>query len=217
MKADYKAVQIVREIQTPLYSNFGIKLSAYLQILKNFTNNYWSINSFRKDDFMQLHITSLVFGFIFVCGIYSTTFSQQMAVELEDLSLGADVIVTGKVSEQSSSWNEDNTRIYTRATIKIDEYLKGNNNGSTVVVTYLGGEVGDVGEMYSHMPKFEDQEEVLVFLEKDDNNSDYKVFYGEEGKISVINDPKTGEKITTSKVKINTIKAQIKSYVSEQK
>ena len=47
-----------------------------------------------------------------------------MAVEVR-LSKGADVIITGKVTQQSSSWNDDNTRIYTKATIEVEEYLKG--------------------------------------------------------------------------------------------
>ena len=135
---------------------------------------------------MQMYITRLLYGLILVCGIYYTTFAQQMAVELQDLSKGADVIITGKVTQQSSSWNDDNTRIYTKATIEVEEYLKGINNGNSVVVTYLGGEVGDVGEMYSHMPRFVDNEEVLVFLKKDEMSPDYKVFNGENGKISVI-------------------------------
>ena len=105
--------------------------------------------------------------------------------------------------------------IYTHATIQVEEYLKGNNNGSSVVVTYPGGEVGDVGELYSHMPKFRNEEEVLVFLKKDEKNGSYKVFDGEDGKLSVMKDPKTGEKITTSNVQINSIKAQIKSFVNE--
>jgi len=164
---------------------------------------------------MKVPITHLLYGLILVCGIYYTTFAQQMAVELKDLSVGADVIITGRVTEQFSSWNEDNTKIYTRATIQVEEYLKGINNGSSITVTYLGGEIGEVGEMYSHMPRFEDQEEVLVFLKKDEKNSDYKVFNGENGKISVINDPKTGEKVTTSNVQINSLKAQIKNYVND--
>jgi hypothetical protein len=165
---------------------------------------------------MKVPITSLLYGLILVCAIYYTTFAQQMAVELKDLSVGADVIITGRVTQQTSSWNDDNTRIYTKATIQVDEYLKGINNGNSVVVTYLGGEIGDVGEMYSHMPRFEDQEEVLVFLKKDEKNTDgYKVFNGENGKISVIDDPKTGEKVTTSNVQINSLKAQIKNYVND--
>jgi hypothetical protein len=79
----------------------------------------------------------------------------------------------------------------------------------------LGGEVGDVGEMYSHMPRFQDNEEVLVFLKKEDKSTNYKVFNGEEGKINVVMDPKTGEKVTTSNVQIKSLKAQIKSYIND--
>jgi len=161
-------------------------------------------------------INRLLFSVIvIVCGFYFTTLAQLNSSEINALSTGADVILTGKVTQQSSSWNDDNTRIYTKATIQVDEYLKGINNGSSITVTYLGGEVGDVGEMYSHMPRFQDNEDVLVFLKKDNKNSDYKVFNGENGKISVIDDPKTGEKVTTSNVQINSLKAQIKNYVND--
>ena len=158
----------------------------------------------------------MFFVFLFLSGIYSVCFAQQMAVELKDLSKGADIILTGKVTQQTSSWNENNTRIYTEATIQVEEYLKGIGNESSVVVRYLGGEVGDVGELYSHMPRFEDKEEVLVFLTRDEQNLNYKVFNGADGKINIVEDQKTGEKITTSNVQINSIKAQIKSYINEQ-
>jgi len=131
------------------------------------------------------------------------------------MSKNADVIITGKVAEQNACWNENKTRIYTQATIQVEEYLKGSNNGNSLVITYPGGEVGEIGEMYSHMPRFEDNEEILVFLKKDKNSTDYKVYNGENGKMSVISDPQTGEKITTSNVKITSLKAQIKSYIKE--
>lgn len=157
----------------------------------------------------------IFFTFLFLCGIYPAYFAQQIATELNELSKGADVILTGKVTQQASSWNEDRTRIYTRATIQVEEYIKGNNAGNTVTVKYPGGEVGEVGELYSHMPRFEDNEEVLVFLKKDENNTDFKVYSGEGGKISVMNDQRTGEKVTTSNVRINSLKAQIKKYIND--
>jgi len=131
------------------------------------------------------------------------------------MSRNADLIVTGKVSDQTSGWNENKTRIYTQATIQVEEYLKGNNNGNSLVISYPGGEVGEIGELYSHMPRFEDNEEILVFLKKGTNSMDYKVYNGENGKISVISDPQTGEKVTTSNVQINSLKAQIKSYIND--
>ena len=157
----------------------------------------------------------MFFLFLFLSGINSECFAQQMAVELKDLSKGADVILTGKVTQQTSSWNEDNTRIYTEATIQVEEYLKGNNNESSVVVRYLGGEVGDVGELYSHMPRFDNDEEVLVFLTRDKQNSNYKVFNGQQGKINIIEDPTTAEKVTASNVKISSLKVQIKAQLNE--
>lgn len=155
------------------------------------------------------------FIFLFLYGLSPTYFAQQSSVNLKDLSNGADVILTGKVTQQISSWNENKTRIYTYATIDVSEYLKGSNSGGQVVVRYLGGEVGDIGEQYSHMPRFENKEEVLVFLKKIENGSDYKVYYGEDGKISVLQDPKTGEKVSTSNVKISSLKAQIKNYINK--
>jgi hypothetical protein len=98
----------------------------------------------------------------------------------------------------------------------VEEYLKGNTNEGSIVVTYLGGEVDDVGELYSHMPRFEDDEEILVFLKIDQKTSSYKVFNGEEGKLSIVYDKNTGEKVTTSSVNINSLKAQIKSFSKEQ-
>ena len=164
---------------------------------------------------MQTTKRQLLIGIVIIVGLQFNSFAQLNTSEIKSLSKGADLILTGKVAQQSSSWNENKTRIYTQATIQVEEYLKGNNNSGAVVVSYPGGEVGDVGEMYSHLPRFEDNEEVLVFLKKDDKSTNYKVFNGEEGKINVIIDPKTGEKVTTSNVQINSIKAQIKSYIND--
>jgi hypothetical protein len=164
---------------------------------------------------MQVTIMRLLCVLIIVGGFFSASFAQTTTSDVESMSKSADIIITGKVVEQNSNWNENKTRIYTQATIQVEEYLKGSNNSGSVIVSYPGGEVGDVGELYSHMPRFEDQEEVLVFLKKDEKNPGYKVFNGENGKIRVINDPETGEKVTASNVQINSIKAQIKSYIND--
>jgi len=151
---------------------------------------------------------------ILVSGTLSVSFSQQMEAKLKQLTANADIIVTGKVSGNKSGWNNNKTRIFTEATLNVDEYLKGSNNGSSVVITYPGGEVNGVGELYTHMPKFADNEDVLVFLKKDEKG--YKVFDGEEGKIRIIKDEKTGEAITSSNISISHLKAQIKTYLTNK-
>jgi len=150
-----------------------------------------------------------------VSGFHFSLFAQFSTYEIKNLTYGADIILTGKVTEQASSWNENKTRIYTKATIQVEEYLKGNNTGGTVTVNYPGGEIGEIGEMYSHMPRFKDNEEVLVFLEKSGNNTDYKVLNGEEGKITLLNDETTGEKTTNSNVPLNSLKQQIINHLNE--
>ncbi|MBT8390342.1 MAG: hypothetical protein HKO83_05965 [Ignavibacteriaceae bacterium] len=164
---------------------------------------------------MKMIQWNMLYVLLMFCGLTTYSFAQQITTDLRALSKGADVIVVGKVTQQVSSWNEDKTRIYTRATLQINDYVKGNNSGNSVIVKYLGGEVGEIGEKYSHMPRFEDEEEVLVFLMKDEKSTDYKVYNGENGKIRVINDSKTGEKVTPSNVQVNSLKAQIKNYIND--
>ena len=164
---------------------------------------------------MKLKYLIMLIVILTLVGYQFNAFSQTIS-ELEYLSEGADLILTGKVTQQTSSWNEDRSRIYTNATIQVEEYLKGNTNEGLIVVTYLGGEVGDVGELYTHMPKFENDEEILVFLQKSQSTSTYKVFNGEEGKISIVYDKNTGEQITTSYVRINSLKDQIRDSIKEQ-
>lgn len=151
---------------------------------------------------------------ILFSGYFTIALSQHQETKLKQLTVKADLIVTGKVLGNKSNWNMNKTRIYTDATLQVDEYLKGNNNGSQVVVTYPGGEVDGVGELYTHMPKFENNEDVLVFLKKDEKG--YKVYDGEEGKIKIIRDAKTGEKMTSSNVRIDYLKTQIKSYLNNK-
>lgn len=145
-----------------------------------------------------------------------SAFAQSDSFVIKKLSKKADVILTGKVTKKESSWNTAKTRIYTKATVQVDELLKGNNSQNYVEIIYPGGEVGDVGELYTHMPKFDKDEEVLVFLKQDKKTSAYKVLNGEAGKITVQEDAKTKEKVTSSNLRIKDLKAQIKGFIHEQ-
>lgn len=161
---------------------------------------------------------SLISFLLFITFFPLTSFAQYSAREineLKSLSKGADVIVTGKVAGQKSKWNADKTRILTQVTVEVDEYLKAADNQKDIIITHLGGEVGSIGEWYSHVPSFKNNEEVLLFLKKDKANKAYKVVDGEEGKWTLYKDDKTGEKITSSFVKISALKKEIKNQVKQ--
>ena len=157
-----------------------------------------------------------LFVILLLSGFKISTLSQTKPTDIKNLSVEADVILTGKVTKQNSSWNKDKTRISTEVTVEVDEYLKGNNNNKTLVVTTPGGEVGEVGELYTHMPRFNKDEEVLLFVKKDKQEMNYKVLNGEDGKMTLYTDKKTGEKITSSNKKISKLKNEIKNYVEQQ-
>ena len=165
---------------------------------------------------MRTKYTYPLFVFLLLSGFKSTSLSQTIQSDIQSLSKGADVILTGKVTKQNSSWNKDKSRIYTDVTLEVEEYLKGNNGNKTLVVTTPGGEVGEVGELYTHMPRFSKDEEVLLFVKKDTKDMNYKVLNGEDGKMTLYTDKKTGEKITSSNKKISKLKNEIKKYVEQQ-
>jgi hypothetical protein len=162
----------------------------------------------RKSFFLFL-FTLIVGGFV------SVSFPQQTNAKLKHLAKGADIIVTGKIFKQKSNWNATKTRIYTEATLHINDHLKGNNRENTVTVVYPGGEVGGIGELYTHMPRFKNDENVLVFLKKEKHGNSYKVFDGDNGKIRIIKNAKTGEEVTSSNIRISYLKTQIKGYLKK--
>lgn len=157
-----------------------------------------------------------IFPWVLISAFTISALAKSDSAVIKKLSKKADIILTGKVTQKESSWNTAKTRIYTKATVQVDELLKGNNSQNYVEIIYPGGEVGDVGELYTHMPKFDKDEEVLVFLKKDNKNGTYKVLNGESGKIIVLEDARTKEKITNSNIRIKDLKTKIKGFLNEQ-
>ncbi len=141
---------------------------------------------------------------------------QSIQSDLRSLSDNADIILTGKVIEQKSEWNADGTRIFTKVTVSAEEYLKGSHIQGSITITHPGGEIDEVGEIYSHVPRFYDNENVLLFLQKNKDNISYKVLEGEVGKISLTVDKTTGEKMTSDRKNVSAYKKQIKSFVEQQ-
>jgi len=96
----------------------------------------------------------------------------------------SETVVHGKVETVRSFWNEAETRIYSIATVTVMEIWKGESIGKTVEVRYPGGEVGTVGELYTHMPTFEADEEVVIFSKKSTDGTS-RIVAGMQGKFIV--------------------------------
>ena len=140
--------------------------------------------------------------------------AQTKAMTPEELTRRADVIAIGKVTATRSEWDENKSRIVTRATMAVGEYLKG-NAGNELQITTLGGEVDGVGEWYSHVARFNKDEEVVVFAEKD-KKGNFRVSGGRDGKIAIQKDKVSGVSGVADRMNLDDLKTRIKSAVGAQ-
>lgn len=164
---------------------------------------------------MKVHSQVLCLVLLFSTFSYLQIYPQVISSDLKAKVENSDMIVTGKVIEKSSQWNSDKTRIYTFVTISVDELLKGSDFKQEITIKHLGGEVGIVGEVYSHIPSFSDNEEVLVFLKKSANDGSLRVYGGDEGKYSFYDDSKTNDKLTSNNIKVSELKREIRSFIKQ--
>lgn len=138
--------------------------------------------------------------------------AQERPVERERLAKESDAIVVGKVKSMKSEWADSKqSRIITRVTLAVNESLKGNERaGGTVTIETLGGEVGDVGELYTHVPTFRQNEDVVVFLSRDADGM-YRVAGGTQGKYIVEKDEATGKQVVAGKYPLAEFTASVKN------
>ena len=147
-------------------------------------------------------------------GLVDNVIAQKQKSQIESLVEKSDVIVLGEVTEMRSVWNETKSKIFTEVSIRVKDNLKGSENNQTVVIKHLGGEVDGVGELYSHIPKFTRDEEVLVFAKRDKENN-LRVTKGHEGKFKITKDMTTGEKLIGSSKSLNDFSTRIKSFIKK--
>ena len=70
---------------------------------------------------------------------------------------------SGRAVKQECAWNVEHTRIYTRTTFRVDEYLKG-DAGDLLTIETPGGVVEGVGLLVPGVPLFRYQGKNLIFV-----------------------------------------------------
>ncbi len=112
-------------------------------------------------------------------------------LSLDELVEKSDIIFAGTAIAIESRWNDEHTRIYTYATFRVDEYLKG-SGGDTLVIESLGGVVGDMGYAASGMPYFRKDERVVLFTSASSSGA-RGVTGWNQGRFRIQTHPQTGE------------------------
>ena len=142
-------------------------------------------------------------------------YTQSRANDADELTNRAGVVAVGKVTSLRSEWSDDRRRIVTRATVAVDEYLKGEQPQRSLVITIPGGEIDGVGEIYSHTARFKKDEQIVVFAVAD-NQGRLKVVGGDEGKMTVARDETTGLQMVADKEPLSAFTSRLKSVVQAQ-
>jgi len=112
-----------------------------------------------------------------LCGVGSALTVYQNESQLIQTS---DLIVYGKIVEVKSGWNGQKTHIETIAQVLVNDTLKNNDNttsisGNTILISVLGGTVGNDSEWVEDMPILIKDIAAIFFLKK-----------GSDGKYSVL-------------------------------
>lgn len=123
---------------------------------------------------------------LLVLSMLSLTVGVRAAVllhmPLDDLIRNADLVVRVKVLSSESFRHGEEGHIYTRHSLTVTEYLKGEGKERLTVVT-MGGEVGDVGQLIPGEARLVPGEEAVLCLAA--ARSDYVVFNMGQGMFSM--------------------------------
>ena len=112
-------------------------------------------------------------------------------LSLDELIDRSDIVFAGTAIAVESRWNDERTRIYTYTTFRVDEYLKGDGD-DTLIITSIGGVVGDMGYAASGMPYFRKDERVVLFTSASSSGA-RGVTGWNQGRFRIQTHPQTGE------------------------
>ncbi len=133
--------------------------------------------------------------------VNSFAWCQTPSSTTEALARRSDVVAVGHVASLLAQWDENHSRIRTQVTIAVSENVKGTSSGSSFTLVVPGGEVDGVGEMYSDMPVFRKDEDVVVFARRTPQGT-FRVEGGVEGKYTVVKDAATGTPMVSNRLSV---------------
>lgn len=162
------------------------------------------------------------------------------ALDLEQLSKKADVVVHGQVIDRAAAWNPTRSRIYTVTRVAVTDPLKGPHKKGTVIqIRQLGGTVGDITQSIVGNARLTDGEEVMLFLNHDPAKQLHYIVGMAQGKYAIersgkaavvkndltglaladlddgrLDGLKHGDDVTTHQVTLAQFKAKIRGYLT---
>ena len=112
--------------------------------------------------------------------------SLVVRMNLDELVAESDSVVEGTVEAVYSQWDTDRRLVFTYASVRVDDPLKGQRRRA-LLIRQLGGRVGSLRMTVAGMPEFAAGERVIVFL-KDSGNGTYHVVGMNQGRYAITGD-----------------------------
>ena len=142
--------------------------------------------------------------FVLTSGLLLLSSSQVLASLFEPISdaqlvCEATDVIHGQVTDVQAAWDNEHTAIWTTATVRVHEAIRGNLPHDTVIkVKEVGGAVADYTIKAEGFPTFQKGQEVVMLLQPwDDGSSAYRVWGYGRGLFSV--DRRGGRAATASR------------------
>ena len=128
-----------------------------------------------------LFMTFGLAGFLLTMPVLGSVVLQ---MDLDELVEDSDAIIQGEVEAVYSQWDQEKKLIFTYASIRVDESLKGESRRS-LLIRQMGGTVGALTLTVAGMPEFQENSNVIVFL-KDSGNGTFQVVGMNQGRYVIL-------------------------------
>ena len=139
----------------------------------------------------NLQVLSLL-GCLFVLACGQAALASTAIVPGDDeMVVESRAIVTGRVIGLSTAGDPNTNRVYTYIRLEVNTVLKGAVTEREIVLKELGGETADLGTMIFGMPRFEQGQQVLLYLNTWPDGA-LRVHQGFLGKFNIDVDASTG-------------------------
>ena len=163
-------------------------------------------------------ILILVLGILFIDCPKANATREFRETTLDTAKRSENIIVARCISSESS-WNNEGTLIFTYVTFQSEDTVKGEDTKEEITLRLIGGKVGDRILSAPDMPKFNEDEEVILFLGSKNKAGYPTLTSSKNGVLRIQTDEVTGQKIvstTTTGIKIYK-KIPIKKLVQHNK
>ncbi len=141
----------------------------------------------------RIRLWATALGIYLLCVPQAASGATVRLMTLDSLIQESNVVIYGRVLGSRSVWDSTTQTIWTQTEFAVLDATKG-ASPRTVLVTEPGGIIGDVGQLFPGVPRFEANQEVVLFLYHASGNR-LRVMGLLQGVYHVEQDHTTGERL----------------------